>query len=709
MSDFESFGVAEIDQVVKGYDPVIMRRLLGFLKPHARTVALAVAGLLLATLAELLLPVVLQKTIDRYIIVEYCRLSASALGEPGVRPLKITPADPTIGGYVYLLASRLSLLTGVEKASLERDGTIDDTPRYVFRLDPARADLDRVLRAHPGLFALGDRYGAIRSEDLKELSKGEIDTIRADDFRGVALGAAKYLALLVGVLLFSFLQVYFMSLTGQGVMKSLRLRLLDHTLHQSLGYLTSNPVGSLVSRVTNDVETINDLFTTVATSFLQDGAMMIGAVVTLFLLNPKLALIALCTLPPVLLATVFFRFKARDAYRRLRMWVSQVNAYISEHIAGVGVVQMFARERRSVAEFVERNTKLLRATLAEMYVFAAFRPLTDLFTSVSIGVVLYFGTGMFIRNAVSLGVLIAFLNLINKFYQPVMDLSEKFTVLQSAMAGGERVFDLLDTDSRIPDAGTRSLPEPLRGAIAFEGVGFAYKSDEPVLKGVTFAIEPGETVAIVGYTGAGKTTIINLLTRLWDVTSGAIRLDGIDIRELKLRDLRRVIQPVQQDVFIFSGTVEENIALGSGIPLERVKEAVRVVHAERIVERLPGGYRAELHEGGANLSTGERQLLSFARVVAHDPQIVVLDEATGSVDTETEKLIQGALRALLAGRTSLVIAHRISTIQHADRILVLSNGVLVEQGSHSELLARGGVYQSLYRLQYETSLASGRS
>jgi len=484
------------------------------------------------------------------------------------------------------------------------------------------------------------------------------------------------------------------------VMKDLRLKLLDHTMRQSMSYMNSNPVGSLVTRVTNDVETINELFASVATSLLQDVALMGGVVVTLFLLNPRLAIVAILTLPPVVIMTIFFRLKARDAYRRVRLWVSRVNAYLAEHIAGVDVVRMFAREVRSIAEFVGRNANLLRANLSEMYVFAVFRPLTNLFTSVSIGVVVYFGAGMVVQEVVTLGVLIAFLNLINKFYQPVMDISEKFTVLQSAMAGGERVFDLLETESRIPDTGRLRLPEKPEGRIVFDDVEFAYKEDEQVLRSLSFSIEPGENVAIVGYTGAGKTTIINLLARMYDVSGGAILLDGEDIRNYRLADLRRVVLPVQQDVFIFSGTIEENITLGSPMSREEVRRAAQTVNADRFIERLPEGYRTRLAEGGSNLSTGQRQLLSFARVVAHDPQIVVLDEATASIDTETERLIQEALGRLLAGRTSLVIAHRLSTIKHADRILVISHGKLAEEGTHSELLAVEGAYYSLYRLQY---------
>ena len=703
MSDWESLSAGASEGVVKGYDPAIMRKLLAFIKPYSRIVIVAIAGMLLATGAELLQPVVLQKTIDNHIVVDYSRVSSSGLPPSVARELKLTGADPTIDGYRYFPSAGLAGVAKPERARLIADGLLDTTSWYLFPREAGNLAFERLLAAHPTFFSLSERYGAVPSADLALLTPQERSVLRAHDVRGVALGGLVYLALLFAVLLFSFAQTYLMSLAGQRVMKDIRLKLLDHTLHQSYGYLSSNPVGGLVSRVTNDVETINDLFTSVAATFFQDVTLMIGAVATLFFLNTKLALIALCSLPPVILMTLFFRLRARDAYRRVRLWVSQVTAYLSEHIAGVQVVQMFGRELRSAREFVRRNAQLLRANLAEMYVFAFFRPLTDLFASISLGVVLYFGAGMFISDSVSLGVLIAFLSLITKFYQPVMDISEKFTVLQSAMAGGERVFDLLETQSQIPDHGRRPILRPVEGRIGFENVYFAYKGGEPVLKGLSFEVQPGESVAIVGYTGAGKTTVTSLLTRLWDADSGSIKLDGVDIRDYPLPELRRVIQPVQQDVFIFSGTVTENIALGSEISDDEVRSAAAIVHADAFIERLPGGYDARLAEGGTNLSTGQRQLLSFARVIAHDPAIIVLDEATASIDTETERLVQEALERVLAGRTSIIIAHRLSTIRHCDRILALSGGVLVEEGTHQRLLANQGLYATLYRLQYEPS------
>jgi ATP-binding cassette subfamily B protein len=432
---------------------------------------------------------------------------------------------------------------------------------------------------------------------------------------------------------------------------------------------------------------------------------MTGVLITLFFLSPKLALAALITMPPVAVLTAISRVKARDAFRRQRTALSRVNSYLSENLSGVQVVQLFQGEKKSLKEFLERNLELLKAKLAEMYVFATFRPLVDWFSTITTATIIVVGAVLLLDLSLSLGVLIAFINLIGMFYSPVTDIAEKYTLLQSAMAGGERVFKLMDTEERIPNTGKHNVEGTIRGHIEFDNVRFSYNSSDEVIKGLSFSVNPGEMAAIAGYTGAGKTTIINILTRLWDINSGEIRLDGVPVRDIPLEELRRSCLPVLQDVFLFSGTVSDNIRLGLPLSDAEVEEAARAVHAHEFITQLENGYETVLSEGATNISSGQRQLISFARVVAHNPSIVILDEATSSIDTETERLIQLGIKKVLAGRTSIVIAHRLSTIRDANCILVLSSGCLAEQGTHEELIAKNGLYAGLYKLQYKENSA----
>ena len=690
--------------IIKGYDPAIMRRLLGFLKPYRLLFTVAVVALLLATAAELALPVVLKNAIDRHIIVKYRRFEEEGLRSLGFGDQKIFEDATPIEGFFYIPLNQLNTLSAKSRESLIEEGVLDEESWYIFPIGDRRESLRVLLQNKRELFVVEENHGAIRNFDLKLLRRSERQLIRSHDTAGVARSSLIYFVLLTCVLLFSFAQVYIMAYTGQSVMKDMRMRLFRHTIAQSLAFIGRNPIGSLVTRSTNDVETINELFSTVATSLIKDLSIIIGVTITLFLLDPRLAGITILTIPPIVVATILFRRRLREAYRRVRMWVSRVNAFLSEHISGIAVVQMFGRERRSMKEFLERSRQLLKANLAEMHVTATFRPLVDLFASVSVGVVIYFGAGLHRSDFLTLGILIAFINLVGRFYQPIQDISEKFTVMQSAMAGGERVFDLLDTDESIPDAGIvevegRNAFDSFVGKIRFREVRFSYREGEPILRNLSFDITPGETVAIVGYTGAGKTTIINLLTRLWDIQSGRIEVDGIDIMKMPLKQLRTLVQPVQQDVFLFSGSIGENISLGRELSREDLRRAAKAVNIDGFISGLSHGYDTLVQEGGGNFSVGQRQLISFARVIAFNPKIVVLDEATSNIDTETEKLIQGALKVVLSGRTSLVIAHRLSTIQDADRILVLNRGELVEQGNHEELIALKGSYFDLHQTQ----------
>ena len=683
--------------IAKEFDTDIIRKLLVFTRKYALWFGLAIGALIFSTAAELALPVILQKSIDRNIMARWTWIDKAEVET--LSRVKESSYISSPDGRVYLLSSDLKGLDSSRRKELQSQGSLASEEWYIFdagELDPSLLDAIPEL----SMIESGDgSYGVLKRSQLESLGSDEYRAVRSADARALGARGIQYFILLTAVMIFSFVQIFAMAWTSQGVMKDIRLKMFGHIMHQSLSFLGDTPVGSLVSRITSDVETVNEFFESVTISVLKDIAIMGGVVITLFLLNPVLALITICTLPPIFIGALFFRRMARSAYRRQRHWISRVNGFLSEHVAGMEIIQIFGKERKTKERFNEDNDELLKASLSEMYVFAIFRPLVDLFTSVTLGVVIYGGTVLLNRQILSLGILIAFIDLIQKFYRPVMDLSEKFSIMQSAMAGGERIFSLLEEDHRIEDSGTLDCCD-IRGEIEFKNVNFSYRKDEPVLRNLSFKANPGETIAIVGYTGAGKTTIASLATRLWDIDSGQILLDGKDLKEYSLSHLRGSIQSVQQDVFLFSGSLKDNITLGTEMSDEELHSAAAMVQADLFINRLEKGYETELQERGKNLSGGQKQLLSFARAVAHNPSVLILDEATANIDTETEKLIQKAMDRLLEGRTSLVIAHRISTIQRADRILVLSQGELIESGTHSELLALGGLYYNLYNYQY---------
>ncbi|MDR1654712.1 MAG: ABC transporter ATP-binding protein/permease [Treponema sp.] len=710
----------EVEEVVRDYDSRITARILSYLKPYKNLVALTICALAVSTMGELFVPVMQQRLIDNAIMARFIvidpevpeGLSSAAAAER--EKLMGLNGGMEAGGLLFIPQGRNTRMTGSVERELKAAAVLKEESWYAFRYkdgDPPAS----LVEERNDIFLRGEGCGAIKNADLYKLPVSQIRMVRAHDISSIVGTVLLLLCLLLAVFIFTFIQTWATVLIGQKVMKDIRLALFEKTLSQSTDFLSRHPVGRIVTRLTGDVETINEFFTSVLVAFLKDLSVMIGTLITLFALSPRLALVVLCTMPPVMGITAISRIKARDAFRQQRIANSRVNSYLSEHLSGIQVVQLFRAEEKSRGEFRERNMELLKANLGEMFVFATFRPIVEWFSTFTVAVVIAVGSNMVFNLSLSLGVLIAFISLVGMFYNPVMDIAEKYTLLQSAMAGGERVFGLLDTEEKIPEysAGTQTgsgIPHPdcgekhtgkSGGCIEFKDVHFSYKKGEEILKGLSFTVNPGETAAIVGYTGAGKTTIINVLTRLWDIDDGGIFLDGIPVKELSLARLRRSVMPVLQDVFLFSGTVADNIRLGLPLTDEEVEAAARAVHAHEFIYALKEGYRTVLSEGASNISSGQRQLLSFARVIAHNPGVVILDEATSSIDTETERLIQLGMQRVLSGRSSIVIAHRLSTIRNADRILVLSGGRLIEEGNHGELIRRNGMYAGLYRLQYE--------
>ncbi|HSA93720.1 MAG TPA: ABC transporter ATP-binding protein [Terriglobales bacterium] len=542
---------------------------------------------------------------------------------------------------------------------------------------------------------------------------------------GVAQLAALYLGALAAGFLFEFGQIYLMQWAGQKVMFDLRSQIFRHLQQMHVGFFDKNPVGRLVTRVTTDVDALNEMFTAGVVSIFEDIFVLAGIVIIMLLMDWRLALITFAVLPFIFWATMIFRTKVRDSYRRIRVAIARINAYLQEHVSGIVVLQLFNREQKSYKKFEEVNAAHMLAFKDAIMAHAVYYPVVEILSATAIASVIWFGGGAVIQGAVSLGVLVAFMQYAQRFFRPIQDLSEKYNILQSAMASSERVFKLLDTKVEVVSPAAPKRPEG-PGRIEFDHVWFAYRSapasdgqrtggdgatrpTEPdwVLKDVSFTIEPGTTAAFVGHTGAGKTTIISLLLRFYDVQQGAIRIDGVDLREMDLADLRRRFGVVLQDPFLFSGTVQDNIRLGtSGIEEEDVERAAEEVNIADFIRTLPGGFQEPVLERGSTLSTGQKQLISFARALAHNPRILVLDEATSSVDTDTELRVREALARMVEGRTSLIIAHRLSTIQRADVILVMHKGKLREMGSHQQLLAQRGIYWKLYQLQYKDQEAA---
>jgi ATP-binding cassette subfamily B protein len=531
----------------------------------------------------------------------------------------------------------------------------------------------------------------------ESISKGDIGKLLPISL--VFLGA------LVLQFALSFAQIYIMNWTGQRIMNDLRLQLFSHVQKLHLSYFDRNPVGRIMTRLTNDVEVLNELFTSGVVSVFGDVFSLGGIVFVMLWLNWKLALLSFAVIPFLFLASFLFKIKVRDSYRRVRAAIARINSFLQENITGMSVVQIFVQEERKFEEFQDRNREHMQANLDSILFYAIFYPLVSLIGAVAVALILWYGGIQVIDSALTLGAVVAFIQYSERFYKPISDLSEKLNIVQSAMASSERIFDLLDVEPQITAPPDPKLQTSIQGDIEFRDVTFSYVPDTVVLRDVNLKVKPGEKIAIVGATGSGKSTIINLLCRFYDVQEGEVLVDGVNVKQLDPEGLRRSIAIVLQDVFLFSGTIRDNIRLwGTPIEQSQMEEAAKRVRADQFIRQMPDGYGSRVAERGASLSVGQRQLLAFARALAHDPRILILDEATSSVDTETEILIQEALDELMKGRTSLIVAHRLSTIQNCDRIIVLHKGRIQEVGTHRELLDRGGIYHKLYQLQYKEQL-----
>ena len=556
--------------------------------------------------------------------------------------------------------------------------------------------------AHWVIFALLLVLGLTAFDLYRPMLVGDaIDTFGANgDYDVIIATAIKYAVVLALSFAFNIAQTWILQKTGQNIILQMRKDLYRHI--QSLGsrYFDITPVGKLVTRVTNDVEALNEMYSGILVQLFRNIVKIVGLAGVMLVLDVRLAAISFVLMPLVIGLTVLCQKIARNIYRLYRTRLTDINTFLSEHLSGMKIIQIFGRQERKFEEFHDKNTKLYKAFYREMLMYAVFRPLIYILSILSLMIVLWFGSRNVLDEIISVGTLYIFSNYIRSFFDPIQELAEQFSTLQSSIASAEKIFTVMDEEEFIPEVENPKQPDKIIGKIEFDHVWFAYDGENYVLKDVSFVINPGEKVAFVGATGAGKSSILNLIGRYYDIQKGHIYIDGIDIRQLSKKQLRSAIGQMQQDVFIFEGDVAYNIRLNDNdITDEQVKEAAEYVNASHFIEKLPQGYHEPVTERGATFSAGERQLLSFARTLAHNPSILVMDEATANIDTETEILIQEALEKLMDGRTTIMVAHRLSTIQHADCIMVMHKGRICERGTHRELLEQDGIYRKLYELQ----------
>ncbi|MCK5833898.1 ABC transporter ATP-binding protein [bacterium] len=709
--EYEDFH--EEKKLGKVYDSNLVKRLMVYAKPYKKWIVLAIIVVLFLSILQICQPYITKIAIDRFIIFSNAKLELSQDSLDIVQKVKEKYSKellPLAEEGLFLLDA--NKLDPKHSAELEAHGLLGHEKFYIADLSKAnhRDEVEKLIFKHSDKFEptkISSKF-IINYSKLREIPRTELMKIRAFDRRGILTIGLIYILVLLLAFFTQFGQIYLMTWVGQNILFDIRNALYKHLQKLSLKFYDSNPVGRLVTRSTNDVNVLNEMFTSVLITLFSDLFKLVGISIFMLVMNWRLGLLILALLPFIMSATLLFRIKFRDAYRKVRVKIAQINATISEHFSGIRVIKIFAREKENFHRFEKVNRDYYKANIYQIMVHGLFSPVIVLFRNIGLALILWFGGGQVIQNLLPLGALVAFLQYIEMFFQPINALAEKFNIMQSAMASSERIFQIMDTK---PDITEREEPiafNNLDGKVEFNNVWFAYKRlpDDTdwdwVLKDVSFNVDPGQSVAIVGETGAGKTTIISLLSRFYDIQNGSISIDGIDLRDWHLDTLRKHIGVVLQDVFLFARDIKSNICLNNeSISLKKLEELTKIVNAKAFIEKLPKKYDEPVTERGSTLSSGQRQLLSFARALAFDPSILVLDEATSNIDTETEQLIQSALLNLIKNRTSIVIAHRLSTIQHVDRILVIHKGKLVEEGNHQQLLAKGGIYYKLYQLQYK--------
>ncbi len=676
----------------KGYDKKIIIRLLKYAKPYIGWISLSLILVLAVVSMELIRPILIGKAIDEmitdykkpYAIVESGTNGAIIVGEVSV----------VLDGNLY---------EKNEKGRIIYDENYK--PSYFFVTELTKDQLPQLDELQ--VTSIGEKY-YVNLEGIQKqvipLSDQVLKRLRQNDIDQLVKITIVFIGVLILGMVINYLQTLLLHYTGQKIIYNIRDELFSHVQRLSVQFFNNNPVGKLVTRITNDTETLNEMYTSVIVNSANNILMIIGISIFMLFLDWKLTLLIFIVIPLIVLATMLFRHYSIRAYRDVRTKVANLNAFLSEHLSGMRIVQIFTQEERKMKEFKNASDELLNAHMKQMILFSVYRPYMYFMYILGLIIVLGYGGTQVINGKMSIGMLIIFIQYISIFFEPIQQLAEQFDILQSAMASAEKIFSLLDEEEYIHHEEELVELEEVRGEIEFKNVWFAYEKEDWVLKDVSFKVKSGETIAFVGATGAGKTSILSLINRYYDIQKGQILLDGICISKINVHSLRAHIGQMLQDVFLFTGSIKSNIRLkNENISDEQIIGAATYVNANHFIDKLPKKYNERVYERGATFSAGQRQLLSFARTLAYNPSILILDEATSNIDTETEGLIQDALLKLMEGRTTLVVAHRLSTIQHADKIIVLHKGRIKEIGNHQELLGKKGIYYSLYQLQYKES------
>lgn len=688
----------------KMFDLQLLKRLTKYTRPFYFLLVVSIIAVLLSTVADLVRPYLTKVVIDDYVMGYKEKMyvfdeefesddlifhnDQFIIRESNYDELEVKPNESDIISYKQLLKNGDNFLL------------LNDF------IDESISSDDYSLKITDSSFTLTIKEGSEFFDEQNTytgtlLSKTEYQTFREGDIDGIIQITIWLLITLIMAFLFTYIQTLSLNYVGQKVIYLMREDLFSHIHNLSLSYHDKNPIGRLVTRVTNDMNNISEMYSNVIISFLKDTIILIGTMVIMVKLDWKLSLLCFSTLPIVIFVSFLFRKQIREVQRVIKLKIAEINSTLSENISGIKIIQLFNQEKNMFNSFDVVNTEHLKAWLREVNIYAIFRPSMNLIYSLTLALLIFFGGNDTIRGAVELGIMVAFITYIQQYFRPIFDLSEKFNIMQAAMASLERIFLILDEDENIFNNPLFDLDKAFDGDIEFKNVDFSYNEEEQILKDVSFKINAGETVAIVGSTGSGKTTITSLISRFYDIQGGNILIDNKPLKDIDLKFLRSQVSVVLQDVFLFAGSIRDNITLGEDMTDEQVKQVATFVNANQFIDKIESGYDYILTEKGSTLSAGQRQLLSFARALAFDPSILILDEATSNIDTETELLIQDAITKLIQNRTTIIIAHRLSTIQHADKIIVMHKGEIREMGTHQELLDKKGRYYNLYLLQYQ--------